>query len=74
MILPMIVRDARDRAAALVEGFWSGTTTNRPLEAAWPGREDKGLDAVFDLVWGLHDDSRSTPLVKPTAPIQSSTV
>ena len=55
-IPPMIDRDARDRAAALVEGFWSGTTTNRQLEAAWPGDEDKGLDAVFDLVWGLHDD------------------
>lgn len=56
MIQPMIDRDARDRAAALVEGFWSGTTTNRQLEAAWPGGKDKGLDAVFDFVWGLHDD------------------
>lgn len=52
----MIDRDARNRAAALVEGFWSGTTTNRQLEAAWPSREDKGLDAVFDFVWGLYDD------------------
>lgn len=52
----MIDRDARNRAAALVEGFWSGTTTNRQLEAAWPSGEDKGLDAVFDFVWGLYDD------------------
>ncbi len=57
----MIDRDARDRAAALVEGFWSGTTTNRQLEAAWPGGEDKGLDAVFDFVWGLYDDFKEHP-------------
>ncbi len=52
----MIDRDARNRAAALVEGYWAGTTTNRQLEAAWPNSRDRGIIAVEDFVCTHYDD------------------
>lgn len=52
----MIDRTGRDRAAALVEEFWAGTTTNRQLEEAWPDSKDPGITAAEDFVWCLYDD------------------
>lgn len=52
----MIDRDARNRAAILVEDFWNGSLTNRQFEAAWPYVDDRGLEAVFHFMWCLYDD------------------
>ena len=52
----MIDREARDRAADLVEQFWNGIITNRELERAWPDSRDKAIFAVEDFVWTLYDD------------------
>jgi len=52
----MIDRDARNRAVALVESYWAGTTTNRQLEAAWPDSYDRGVIAVEDFVCTHYDE------------------
>ena len=55
--MPLLIdRDARNRAAALVESYWAGTTTNRQLEAAWPDSRDRGIIAVEGFVWTHYDD------------------
>ncbi|MCJ2128310.1 hypothetical protein [Methylobacterium sp. E-045] len=62
MLKPMIDREARDRAADLVEQFWSGLITNRDLERGWPESRDVALRAINDLIWTLYDDFETCPV------------
>ena len=52
----MIDREARNRAADLVDHFWGGLITNRDLERAWPESRDRSVRAVDDFIWTLYDD------------------
>jgi hypothetical protein len=55
----MIDREARFRAANLVEQFWNGSITNDDLERSWPDSRDEGIRAVEDLVWTLYSDLKA---------------
>jgi hypothetical protein len=63
----MIDREARDRAAILVQDFWTGRITNRALEAAWPDSEDRGVLAVAVYVDLFSDDFEEHFIDKETA-------
>ena len=52
----MIDRKARDRAAALVEGFRLGAITNFQLEREWPDSPDNGIREVEHFVWLHYND------------------
>ena len=55
----MIDREARYRAADLVEQFWNGSITNDELERSWPNSRDEAIRAVEDLVWTLYSDHKT---------------
>lgn len=55
----MIDREARVRAADLVEKFWNGSITNDDLERSWPNSRDEAIRAVEDIVWTLYSDLKA---------------
>ena len=56
VVLGMIDRDARDKAVALVQDYWTGKISNRDLEDFWPNSDDNGVKEIFQFMWTLYSD------------------
>lgn len=54
----MIDRIGRDKAADIVEKFWSGAISNDQLERLWPNSRDRGVIVVESFIWLLYHDHR----------------
>ncbi|MDF2116046.1 hypothetical protein PY365_10705 [Roseiarcaceae bacterium H3SJ34-1] len=52
----MIDRAGRDKAAILVERYWTGQISSHELQSLWPDSRDRGIIAVGDYLWLFSED------------------
>src|SRR5262245_51139648 len=62
-------RDKRAIARRILEGFVSGTVTNREIDEDFPtDRDDPALAAIWERVWFFWDDFRTHTLTEGGRP------